>query len=221
MMDLGEPCTRERVRRLMRERGLRALRTPRFVPRTSDGKAPSPAANLLEGRTPPEKPDEVWAGDITYIPSNGGWLYLAVVIDLFSRRIVGWHLAEHMKADLVVAALDGALATRSPASGGLIFHSDRGSQYGSGVFRNRLEEHGIEQSMSKKAYPYDNAWTESFMGTLKAEMLGDGIFETLEDARAALFEYIETYYNTKRKHSSLGYRTPSAIENLTLTLLLK
>ena len=167
MEDRGEACTRERVRRLMRERGLRAVNRARFVPRTSDGKALSPAPNLLAERPSPEKPDEVWAGDITFIPFQNGWLYLAVVIDLFSRRIVGWHLDEHMKSGLVVAALEKAVSTRSRGSGDLIFHSDRGSQYGSGAFRDRLAEHGIVQSMSKKACPYDNAWTESFMGTLK------------------------------------------------------
>lgn len=219
MIDRKEFCTQERVRRLMRERGLQALCSRRFVPRTSDGKASLPAANLLEGRALPEAPNQVWAGDITYIPSSGGWLYLAVVIDLFSRRIVGWHLNDHMKSDLVVGALKKALATRAPLPGELIFHSDRGSQYGSRAFRSCLEENGIEQSMSKKAYPYDNAWTESFMGTLKSEMLGGGIFDTPADAQAALFEYIESYYNTKRKHSSLGYRTPSGIENLIPTAL--
>ena len=170
----------------MRERGLLALCSRRFVPRTSDGKASLPAANLLEGRALPEAPNQVWCADITYIPSSGGWLYLAVVIDLFSRRIVGWHLNDHMKSDLVVGALKKALATRAPLPGELIFHSDRGSQYGSRAFRSCLEENGIAQSMSKKAYPYDNAWTESFMGTLKSEMLGGGIFDTPADAHSDL-----------------------------------
>lgn len=128
--------------------------------------------NLLCGRPLPEAPDRVWAGDITFIPSASGWLYLAVVIDLCSRRIVGWSLADHLRADLVLHALQQALQTRSPR--GAIFHSDRGSQYGSTLFRKALARAGLLQSMSSRANPYENAWTESFIGTLKHEMLQGG-----------------------------------------------
>lgn len=213
-------CSPDHVRRLMRARGLRALDSKRFKPITSDGKAQAPAPNLLKDKPLPEAPDRVWAGDITYIPSAAGWLYLAVVIDLFSRRIVGWKLEDHMRASLVCDALEQAVNSRPRRSSKLIFHSDRGSQYGSAQFRGKLAEMVIIQSMSAKANPYDNAWTESFIGTLKKEMLGDGVFDSVEDARIAIFDYIEGYYNTKRKHSSLDYQTPNQAEAITLTSIL-
>jgi len=211
-------CGAARVRRLMKERNLHAIQPKSFAPKTSDGKASAPSANLLEGKPLPALPNKVWAGDITFIPTVGGWLYLAVVIDLCSRRVVGWSLADNMRADLVVAALEQALCTRNHGSG-LKFHSDRGSQYGSNAFRAVLKRAGMEQSMSARANPYDNAWTESFIGTLKLEMLQKGCFEDMGDAKAEIFEYIEAYYNTRRKHSSIGYMTPSQFESKTNTIL--
>lgn len=213
-------CSPDRVRRLMKQRGLRALDSKRFTPLTSDGKAQTPAPNLLRDKPLPDAVNRVWAGDITYIPSAAGWLYLAVVIDLFSRRVIGWKLEDHMRADLVCDALDQAVSSRPGRSCELIFHSDRGSQYGSAQFRGALAEAAITQSMSARANPYDNAWTESFIGTLKKEMLGDGVFDSIEDARIAIFDYIEGYYNTKRKHSSLNYQTPNQAEAITLTSIL-
>ena len=204
-------CAPERVRRLMRERRLKALQPRSFVPKTSDGRADRPSLNLLLERPLPEAPDQVWAGDITYIPTTKGWLYLAVVIDLCSRRIVGWALAGHLRAGLVTEALRQALHSRRPPPG-LIFHSDRGSQYASREYRSLLARSGIRQSMSARANPYHNAWTESFMGTLKTEMLQDGCFIDAADARTELFGYIESYYNTRRKHSSLAYQTPAQFE---------
>jgi transposase InsO family protein len=159
----------------------------------------------------PAQPNRVWAGDITFIPTQTGWLYLAVVIDLCSRRIVGWSLANHLRTELVLAALNQALASR-PGIDQTIFHSDRGSQYGSTAFRQVLASAGLRQSMSARANPYDNAWTESFIGTLKQEMLQGGCFETTQDAQTELFEYIEAYYNNQRKHSALGYQTPNQFE---------
>ena len=164
----------------------------------------------------PVRPDQAWAGDITFIPTSNGWLYLAVVIDLCSRCIVGWRLADHMRSDLVVDALQQALQSRRPK--GTIFHSDRGSQYGSRPFRQLLTKAGLLQSMSARANPYDNAWTESFIGTLKLEMLQDGCFENYCDARIEIFEFIEGYYNTHRKHSAIGYKTPSQFESLILSV---
>ena len=158
----------------------------------------------------PSAPDRAWAGDITFIPTSAGWLYLAVVIDLCSRRVVGWSLADHMRSDLVLDALLQALETR-PANR-TIFHSDRGSQYASTPFRNALAQAGLRQSMSARANPYDNAWTESFIGTLKVEMLQDGCFQDAGDAHTEIFDYIEGYYNSHRKHSSLGYKTPNQFE---------
>jgi putative transposase len=210
LSDRGVTCAPARIRRLMAQRALRALQPKNFVPKTSDGRADKPSPNLLGAQPLPATPDRAWAGDITFIPTSAGWLYLAVVIDLCSRRIVGWSLADHMRSDLVLDALRQALATRSINQ--TIFHSDRGSQYGSGSFRKALEKAGLRQSMSGRANPYDNAWTESFIGTLKHEMLQGGSFDSAADARTEIFEYIEGYYNTHRKHSSIGYQTPNQFE---------
>jgi putative transposase len=212
LSDRGLKCAPARIRRLMAERSLRALQPRNFVPKTSDGRADQPSPNLLANQPLPIAPDQVWAGDITFIPTSTGWLYLAVVIDLCSRRIIGWSLADHLRSDLVLDALQQALQTRSVHH--LIFHSDRGSQYASTAFRKALAEAGLRQSMSRRANPYDNAWTESFIGTLKHEMLQGGCFQNASDARIELFEYIEGYYNTHRKHSALGYKSPLQFESL-------
>lgn len=226
LADNGIVCAAARLRRIMRLRGLRAIQPKNFLPKTSDGRADRPCANLLAQEPPPQKPGQAWAGDITFIPTASGWLYLAVVIDLCSRRILGWSLDTHMRADLVVSALEQALQgrpqTRAKAgaatSTGLLFHSDRGSQYGSSAFRGLLASSGLRQSMSSKANPYDNAWTESFMGTLKREMLQGGCFEDVTDARLELFDFIDGYYNNQRKHSAIGYLTPNQFEALHLNL---
>ena len=211
LADQGIICAPARVRRIMRERGLKAIQPKTYVPRTSDGRADKPSPNLLLDQPLPEKPNQVWAGDITFIPTAAGWLYLAVVIDLCSRRIVGWALADHLRTELVSDALKQALGSRDTAPD-LIFHSDRGSQYGSGAYRQILGQAGMRQSMSARANPYHNAWTESFMGTLKSEMLQDGCFIDGSDARTEIFDYINAYYNTQRKHSALGYQTPAQFE---------
>ena len=210
LADRGVVCAPARIRRLMTERGLRALQPKNYVPKTSDGRADRPSPNLLSGQPLPTAPNRAWAGDITFIPTRAGWLYLAVVIDLCSRRIVGWSLGDHLRSDLVVAALRQALGTRPARS--TIFHSDRGSQYGSALFRQALAGAGMRQSMSARANPYDNAWSESFIGTLKAEMLQGGCFEDATDARLEIFDYIEGYHNTQRKHSALDYLTPTQFE---------
>jgi putative transposase len=210
LADRGLTCAPARVRRLMAQRTLRALQPKNFLPKTSDGRADRPSPNLLDGRPLPKLPNRVWAGDITFIPTPSGWLYLAVVIDLCSRRIVGWSLADHLRSSLVLDALQQALQTRPVHQ--TIFHSDRGSQYASASFRKALASAGLRQSMSARANPYHNAWTESFIGTLKHEMLQGGCFDSPADARLAIFEYIEAYYNTHRKHSALGYQSPSQFE---------
>ena len=214
LSDEGLTCAPARVRRLMQERGLKAIQPRTYLPQTSDGRADFPSPNLLPGQPLPSQPNQVWAGDITYIPTSTGWLYLAIVIDLCSRRIVGWALADHLKASLVCDAFQQAPGSRSlsPAARP-IFHSDRGSQYGSKAFRQLLAAHPFRQSMSARANPYHNAWTESFMGTLKAEMLQGGTFIDAHDARTEIFAYIEAYYNTRRKHSSLAYQTPFQFES--------
>jgi putative transposase len=210
LCDRGVVCAPARIRRLMAQRALHAIQPKNFIPKTSDGRADKPSPNLLSGQPLPDAPNRAWAGDITFIPTSAGWLYLAVVIDLCSRRILGWSLADHMRSELVLDALDQALQTRSVEL--TIFHSDRGSQYGSGPFRKALAQAGLLQSMSARANPYENAWTESFIGTLKHEMLQGGCFENASDARLEIFEYIEGYYNTHRKHSSIGYKTPIQFE---------
>lgn len=212
LADEGAVCAPQRLRRLMRQRGLRALQRRHFVPRTSDGRADAPSPNRLLGAPLPTLPDRVWAGDITFIPTAAGWLYLAVVIDLYSRKIVGWALADHLRAGLVIEALQQALDSRRPAPG-LLFHSDRGSQYGSVAFRALLHRAGLLQSMSARANPYHNAWSESFIATLKTEMLQDGCFLNAADARTELFAFIEAYYNTHRKHSALDYLAPAQLES--------
>jgi transposase InsO family protein len=212
LADRGVTCGAARIRRLMAQRGLRALQPKNFVPKTSDGRADKPSPNLLANQPLPAVPDRVWAGDITFIPTRTGWLYLAVIIDLCSRRIVGWSLADHLRSDLVLHALQQALQTRPVHQ--TIFHSDRGSQYGSTAFRTALAQAGLRQSMSSRANPYDNAWTESFIGTLKHEMLQGGCFDNPTDARIEIFEYIEGYYNTHRKHSALDYQSPLQFESL-------
>jgi putative transposase len=212
LCDRGVVCAPARMRRIMAQRGLHAIQPKSFLPRTSDGRADKPSPNLIANRPLPEAPNRVWAGDITFIPTTNGWLYLAVVIDLYSRRVVGWSLADHMRSDLVLDALRQALHTRSAK--GAIFHSDRGSQYGSTLFRAALAQAGLRQSMSERSNPYHNAWTESFIGTLKLEMLQGGCFHTAADARTEIFDFIEGYYNTHRKHSALGYKSPSQFETL-------
>ena len=213
LIEEGLVCGHARVRRLMAERGLKAIQPKNYVPRTSDGKADKPSPNRLLDAEMPTAPDTVWAGDITFIPTADGWLYLAVVIDLCSRRIVGWSTADNLRAELVADAFQQAVKSRCQKPG-LIFHSDRGSQYGSKLFRSQLAKAGALQSMSAKANPYDNAWTESFIGKLKAEMLQGGCFIDAKDAQTELFAYIESYYNTHRRHSSLGYKTPFQFEVL-------
>jgi len=211
LSDQGITCAPARVRRIMAQRRLKAIQPRTYVPKTSDGRADKPSDNLLLDQPLPEKPNQVWAGDITFIPTAKGWIYLAVVIDLCSRKIVGWALADHMRTELVSSALNQALGSRRPAAD-LIFHSDRGSQYGSKDYRGILAKAGMRQSMSARANPYHNAWTESFMGTLKNEMLQGGSFLNEADARTELFDHIDSYYNHHRKHSSLGNLPPSKFE---------
>ena len=155
LCDRGVTCAPARIRRLMAQRALRAIAPKKFIPKTSDGRADKPSPNLLSGEPMPVALDSVWAGDITFIPTSNGWLYLAVVIDLCSRRIVGWSLGDHMRSELVLAALNQARQTRSAER--TIFHSDRGSQYGSACFRSALAKAGLRQSMSARANPYENA----------------------------------------------------------------
>ncbi len=210
---LGYDVGRDKVRSVMQAHGLRAIQPRSFVPRTTDSRHPYPISpNLLLERAAPVRPDEVWVGDITYIPmSGGGFCYLAVWMDLYSRRIKGWHLDTHMKEDLVVTALKNSFS-KGRVPKGLIIHSDRGGQYAGKVFRKLLESKCAAQSMSRADNPYDNAFMESLYSRFKAELMQGGAFENLEDARTEIFEYVEMYYNTVRRHSSLGYLSPDKFE---------
>ena len=194
------------VAKIMREEGLRAKSKRKFVPRTTDSAHDQPVApNRLDRHFAPAKADQAWAADITYIPTEEGWLYLAGVIDVGSRRLVGWSMADHLRTDLVADALEMALVHRRPPSG-LLHHSDRGVQYASEAYQRLLRRHQITASMSGKGDCWDNAVMESFWATLKTELVHHEHYATREEARRSIFEYIEVFYNRKRLHSSLAAR---------------
>ncbi|HEX6273601.1 MAG TPA: IS3 family transposase [Polyangiaceae bacterium] len=207
----GVHVSRKRVGRLMRESLLCAKSRRKFKATTDSNHALPVAPNLLEQRFDADRPNAVWVGDITYLRTRQGWMYLAVIVDLFSRKVVGWSLRERMSAELVCEALDAAVEQRCPPPG-LIFHSDRGSQYASRAFRRRLWRYRMRQSMSRKGNCWDNAVAESFFATLKKELVRDHAFATGATARSAVFEYIEIFYNRRRAHSLLNYATPTAFE---------
>ncbi len=213
LLEEGERVGRKRVARLMREEKLSGTPAKRFV-QTTDSKHDEPIApNLLDRQFDVDEPNRVWAGDITYVRTWEGWLYLAVVIDLYSRKVVGWAAAEHMRTDLVLCALDTALGIRQPEPG-LLHHSDRGSQYAATDYRQQLTEAGIVCSMSRKGNCWDNAVVESFFGTLKTELVYRQVFATKRRAKDAIADYIELFYNPHRRHSSLGYLSPVDFENM-------
>lgn len=206
----GVRVGKERVRHLMQQHGLRARRKRRFVV-TTDSRHQLPVApNLVQRHFNPPAPDQLWSGDITYIATDEGWLYLAGVVDLFSRQIVGWSLKEHMQTSLVKDALSMAWWRRRPAAG-LIFHSDRGSQYCSGEFQTMLRSWGMRSSMSRKGDCWDNAPTESLWGSLKRACVHDHRFPTYRAAREAVMDWI-AFYNHRRLHSTLGFLSPMQYE---------
>jgi putative transposase len=208
----GIAVSRKRVARLMREAGLKAKGRRKYKATTDSEHALPIAPNLLERDFHAERPDAAWVSDITYIWTRQGWMYLAVILDLYSRKVVGWSLADRMTAALVCNALDAAVRLRQPKAG-LVFHSDRGSQYASRAFRRRLWRHQMRQSMSRKGNCWDNAVAESFFATIKKELVRNRAFDTRESARAEVFEYIEVFYNRQRAHSLLSYETPDAFED--------
>jgi len=209
----GERISRRRIGRLMIKAGL-SCKTKRKFKVTTDSKHNEPIApNLLERKFNVMEKDRYYVGDITYIQTRKGWLYLAVVIDLYSRAVVGWAMADNMKAKLVNDALLMAIWKRKPCNG-LVWHTDRGSQYASKSHRRILKQHHIKQSMSRKGNCWDNAVSESFFHTLKTELIYQLKFKTREEARKAIFEYIEVFYNRQRVHSTNDYLSPFDYENL-------
>jgi len=204
-------CSEKRVARLMRAANLKAVLAKRFVVTTDSNHALPVAQNLLDRQFEVEHPNRVWTADISYVWTSDGWLYLAVVLDLFSRRIVGWAMGTTLERSLVLSALEMALLGRQPASG-LLCHSDRGSQYASLDYQKALSDAGIVCSMSRRGNCWDNAPTESFFATLKRELVHRTRFTSHSEARGAIFAWIATWYNRKRRHSSLGYLSPEAFE---------
>jgi putative transposase len=193
----------------MRDMGLSARQSQRAVPRTTNSRHDHPIApNRLARNFTADRADQVWLADISYIASDEGWLYLAAIKDMATREIIGWSMADHMRAELCTDALVMALQRHSPPSG-LIHHSDRGGQYASDPYRAILERHGIVQSMSRRGNCLDNAPMESVFAALKVEHVHHCRFRTREEAKAAVFDYVEVFYNRQRLHSALGYRTPA------------
>jgi putative transposase len=215
---LGVRCARKRVARLMREAGLFGCggrrRKARTTLRSQIERIP-PAPDLVKRNFTPEAPDRLWVADITYVRSWEGWLYLSFVLDTYSRRVVGWSMANHLKTDLVLDAVNMAIYNRRPAPG-LIHHSDRGSQYTSVEFGSRLKEAGLSPSIGSVADAYDNSMAESFVSTLKRELIHRHSWPSRQIARTAIFEYIETFYNPRRRHSALGNLSPSEYEEVRL-----
>lgn len=211
LQDDGEEVSRARVGRLMKEQNLTSKVKPAFKVTTDANHALPVAPNHLNRQFEVSAPDTVYAGDITYIPTREGWLYLAVFIDLYSRAVVGWAMSSRMTATLVNDALLMATFKRRPTAG-LLVHSDRGSQYASLQFQQTLRQHGFVCSMSRKGNCWDNAPAESFFHTLKTELCHHQQYGTREQAKQAIFEYIEVFYNRKRRHSTIGYLSPAQYE---------
>lgn len=207
----GEQLSRKRTARLMREEGLCGKRRRRFRVTTNSNHTQPVAPNVLARNFSAAAPDQAWVGDITYIWTREGWLYLAVLIDLFSRRVVGWSMSERLTTDVAMNALTMAHAARRPGPG-LVHHTDQGCQYASTMYRRALERIGAVASMSRRGNCWDNAVAESFFATLKVELVRDEDFATRDAAQRAVFEYVEVFYNRQRTHSALGYATPSEVE---------
>ena len=209
----GHEVGRHRVARLMRQDRLFGRKRRRFVHTTDSAHSHRIAPNTLQRRFKPAAPNRVWAADITYVPTRQGWLYLAVVLDLFSRRVVGWHMSSRLDQQLTLSALEMALISRRPKPG-LLHHSDRGVQYASDAYQQLLTSSGALCSMSRKGNCWDNAVVESFFNTLKTGLGHDVDFTDREQATQAIFEYVEIFYNRQRRHSSLDYVSPTEYERL-------
>ena len=208
----GISCSRKQVQKLMQQEQIRSTRHRRFRVKTTDSNHDHAiAANLLDRQFEQEKIDQAWASDITYVATDEGWLYVASVMDLCSRRIIGWSTADHLRSELAEEALSMAIKQRCPAQG-LLHHSDRGVQYACEAYQAILERHGIRCSMSRSGNCYDNATMESFFKTFKSELVYQEHYATREEAKRSIHPYIELFYNRQRLHSSLGYRSPAEYE---------
>jgi len=211
LKDLGLDVGHRRVGRLMRENGISVKRNKKFKATTDSNHSFNIAPNLLNRDFAADRPNQKWAGDISYVWTREGWLYLAVILDLHSRRVIGWAVSNRMKRDLAIRALNMAIALRQPPKG-CIHHTDRGSQYCSHDYQKILRQHGFQMSMSGKGNCYDNAAVETFFKTIKAELLWQRSWQTRREAEMAIFEYINGFYNTRRRHSALGWKSPLAFE---------
>ncbi|BDI29366.1 transposase [Capsulimonas corticalis] len=211
LREQGVACGRHRVARLMHSHQIVGKKRRRFQVTTQSDHALPVASNVLDRQFTVSAPHQRWVGDITYLWTREGWLYLAVVLDLFSRRVVGWSMQATMEAGLVCDALEMAIQRCCPPEG-LLYHSDRGGQYASLIYQDKLRRHGMVASMSRKGNCWDNAVAESFFSTLKMELLPEQVFRTRAEAKASVFEYIEVWYNRKRRHSTLGYISPAQFE---------
>lgn len=211
----GVQCGKNRVARIRQRHGIEARRRRRFKVTTQSRKSQISAPNILNRRFNATHPNEVWLGDVTYIATRTGWLYLSVVIDLYSRRVIGWSMSNVNNTALVLNALDMAIVSRQPQEC-VLHHTDRGAVYASDPYVRKLRDNNMTQSMSRPGDCYDNAVAESFFSTLKNELVLGGVFESRDDARHKIFEYIESFYNRRRIHQSLGYKTPEMTERLYL-----
>ncbi len=208
---LGVPCSQKRVARLMQANDIVGKSNRKKKYRHYSKHCHQTAPRLLREELDITGPNQVWVSDLTYIQTHKGWLFMCVVLDVYSRKVVGWSMRNDITAELSLAALRMAVSNRKPNQG-LIFHSDRGVQYACKSFRDELKRYGFLQSMSRKAYPYDNAAMESFFSSMKREVC-DKIFKSREEARMAIFEWVETFYNKRRIHSALEYLTPNEFES--------
>ena len=221
LREAGHDCSQVRVARLMREAGLSGVAKKRYRVKTTDSDHELPIAERVfqveEPDTHPTRPNEVWAGDITYVPTDEGWLYLTIQLDVFTRKVVGYAMTDHLRTEAILAALQMAIGNqRLDPKKTLVSHSDRGCQYASESYREKLKAVGITPSMSRRGNCYDNAYAESFFHTLKVELVHRRRFKTRQEAMAAIFEYIEVWYNRRRIHSALGYRSPMEYERAAL-----
>lgn len=211
LAEIGETCGENRVARLMRAEGIQSKMTPKFVITTDSRHTTAPAPDLLQRDFSAGNPDQRWVSDTTFIATRQGWLFLAVILDLYSRQVVGWAMGDRNNTQLVQDALIMALWRRGQVKG-LILHSDQGSTYNAGAYQELMHAHQLQCSMSRKGECLDNAVTESFFGTLKTELTNHEDYHTHTQAKQSLFEYIEVFYNRQRRHSTLGYLSPAEFE---------